>query len=65
MKRLLRVLVVLFLIAIQPANAQQNGFITCIDDSGNASLCVGEIPESEIQQTDKSSVTNERGCGYG
>ena len=47
------------------SNAQQNAYVTCVDASGNASICLGTIPESEIQEIAANRILAERGCGSG
>lgn len=45
--------------------AQVVGFYPCIDDSGNAALCSGEIPEKLISEETYTRIPGERGCGSG
>ena len=45
--------------------AQAFGYYPCVDDSGNAALCAGEIPEELIPEETYTRAPDESGCGSG
>ena len=46
-------------------HAQAFGYYPCVDDSGNAALCAGEIPEELIPEETYTRAPDESGCGSG